>query len=210
MWMDIAIGLIFVLSTASGFRKGFVRTFIHTAGWVLSIIIGFVFFSRVENFLRANTNFYDNIYNKISGQIEAGGSSAIHTLTTDMPLILQEVIDSIKVSVTTAIASGIADFVFKILCFILVVIIIRLVFLLLSSLFSKKHNDGIIGFLDGSFGLIAGAIKGLLLIFILLALLVPVISLSSGNGLASALEASRIAGTLYDNNYLLLIVKTHL
>ena len=127
-----------------------------------------------------------------------------------MPLILQEVIDSIKVSVTTAIASGIADFVFKILCFILVVIIIRLVFLLFSSLFSKKHNDGIIGFLDGSFGLIAGAIKGLLLIFILLALLVPVISLSSGNGLASALEASRIAGTLYDNNYLLLIVKTHL
>jgi hypothetical protein len=93
MWMDIAIGLIFVLSTASGFRKGFVRTFIHTAGWVLSIIVGFVFFSRVENFLRANTNFYDNIYNKISGQIEAGGSSAIHTLTTDMPLILQEVID---------------------------------------------------------------------------------------------------------------------
>jgi hypothetical protein len=82
--------------------------------------------------------------------------------------------------------------------------------LLFSSLFSKKHNDGIIGFLDGSFGLIAGAIKGLLLIFILLALLVPVISLSSGNGLASALEASRIAGTLYDNNYLLLIVKTHL
>ena len=47
MWMDIAIGLIFVLSTASGFRKGFVRTFIHTAGWVLSIIIGFVF-SRVK------------------------------------------------------------------------------------------------------------------------------------------------------------------
>ena len=137
MWMDIAIGLIFVLSTASGFRKGFVRTFIHTAGWVLSIIVGFVFFSRVENFLRANTNFYDNIYNKISGQIEAGGSSAIHTLTTDMPLILQEVIDSIKVSVTTAIASGIADFVFKILCFILVVIIIRLVFCY-SLLFSAK------------------------------------------------------------------------
>ena len=207
MWMDIAIGLIFVLSTASGFRKGFVRTFIHTAGWVLSIIVGFVFFSRVENFLRANTNFYDNIYNKISGQIEAGGSSAIHTLTTDMPLILQEVIDSIKVSVTTAIASGIADFVFKILCFILVVIIIRLVFLLLSSLFSKKHNDGIIGFLDGSFGLIASNQR--IADFHCRTFLSPS-CLSSGNGLASALEASRIAGTLYDNNYLLLIVKTHL
>ncbi|MGI6733543.1 MAG: CvpA family protein [Anaerovoracaceae bacterium] len=210
MWMDIAIGLIFVISTAAGFRQGFVHTLLHTAGWILAIVLSFAWYSQAESFLRAKTNFYDSIYNKISGQIVAEGPSAANSLTADMPLILQEFIDSIKNSVAGAIASGVADFVFKILCFLLVMIIIRIVFLFLTSLFSKKHNDGLIGFLDGVLGLAAGAVKGLLLIFILLALLVPVISLTSGDGIASALETSRIAGTLYDNNYLLLIVKTRL
>jgi uncharacterized membrane protein required for colicin V production len=210
MWMDIAIGLIFVISTAAGFRQGFVHTFLHTAGWILSIVLSFAWYEQVENFLRAKTNFYDSIYNRIAGQVAAEGPSAASTFTADMPLILQEFIDSIKNSMAAAIVSGVADFIFKVLCFLLVVVAVRFVFLLLTSLLSKKHNEGFLGFIDGVFGLLAGAIKGLLLVFMLLALLVPVISLSSGNGIASALEASRIAGILYDNNYLLLIVKTHL
>src|SRR5690606_2555762 len=153
MWMDIAIGLIFVISTAAGFRQGFVHTLLHTAGWILAIVLSFAWYSQAESFLRAKTNFYDSIYNKISGQIVAEGPSAANSLTADMPLILQEFIDSIKNSVAGAIASGVADFVFKILCFLLVMIIIRIVFLFLTSLFSKKHNDGLIGFLDGVLGL---------------------------------------------------------
>ena len=208
MWMDIVIGLIFVISTAVGFRQGFVHTFIHTAGWILSIVIGFAWYAKVEDYLRTKTNFYDSIYEKIADRVAAEGSSAAVSFTTNMPSILQEFIDSIKNSVATAITSGVADFLFKVICFLLVVVAIRLIFLLLSSFLSKKHNEGFLGFVDGVFGLFAGAIKGLLLVFLLLALLVPVISLSSGDSFAASLESSRIAGILYDNNYLLLIVKS--
>ncbi len=208
MWLDIVIGLIFVVSTAAGFRQGFVRTFIHTAGWILSLVLGFAWYSRVEEYLRTETNFYDSIYDKIADRIVADGSAAVGSFTAGLPSILNEFIDSFKNNVAAVIASGVADFLFRIICFLLVVIGIRLAFLFLSSLLSKKNNEGLLGFVDGFFGLLAGAVKGLLLIFLFLALLVPVISLSTGDGLSAALESSRIAGVLYDNNYLLLMVKT--
>lgn len=208
MWMDVVVALIFVISTAVGFRQGFVHTFIHTAGWLLSIVLAFAWYAKVENFMRNKTNFYDTVYNKVAERVAEEGSSAGVSFTKDMPVILQEFIDSIKNSVADAIAMGVSDFLFKVICFLLLVIAIRLVFMLFSSLFSKKNNEGFLGFIDGVFGLLAGAIKGLLIIFLLLALLVPVIGLSSGDSLAATLESSRIAGILYDNNYLLLMLKS--
>ncbi|NLT47340.1 MAG: CvpA family protein, partial [Clostridiales bacterium] len=196
MWMDVVVALIFVISTAVGFRQGFVHTFIHTAGWLLSIVLAFAWYAKVENFMRNKTNFYDTVYNKVAERVAEEGSSAGVSFTKDMPVILQEFIDSIKNSVADAIAMGVSDFLFKVICFLLLVIAIRLVFMLFSSLFSKKNNEGFLGFIDGVFGLLAGAIKGLLIIFLLLALLVPVIGLSSGDSLAATLESSRIAGIL--------------
>jgi len=208
VWMDVVVALIFVISTAVGFRQGFVHTFIHTAGWLLSIVLAFAWYAKVENFMRNKTNFYDTVYNKVAERVAEEGSSAGVSFTKDMPVILQEFIDSIKNSVADAIAMGVSDFLFKVICFLLLVVAIRLVFMLFSSLFSKKNNEGFLGFIDGVFGLLAGAIKGLLIIFLLLALLVPVIGLSSGDSLAATLESSRIAGILYDNNYLLLMLKS--
>ncbi len=208
MWMDVVVALIFVISTAVGFRQGFVHTFIHTAGWLLSIVLAFAWYAKVENFMRNKTNFYDTVYNKVAERVAEEGSSAGVSFTQNMPVILQEFIDSIKNSVADAIAMGVSDFLFKVICFLLLVVAIRLVFMLFSSLFSKKNNEGFLGFIDGVFGLLAGAIKGLLIIFLLLALLVPVIGLSSGDSLAATLGSSRIASILYDNNYLLLLLKS--
>ena len=207
MWMDIVVALIFVISTAAGFRRGFLHTFLHTLGWVLSIALSFVCYTAVEGFLRANTNLYGILYDKIAQRTAEQGSYAASSFTAGMPSILQDFIDSIKNSVAAAIASGVSDYLFKIICFLSVAIVIRFIFLLLCSLISKKHNDGLLGFIDGIFGLLAGAVKGLLLIFLLLAFLVPIISLFPGDSLITTLESSKIAGVLYDNNYLLLFLK---
>jgi len=47
VWMDVVVALIFVISTAVGFRQGFVHTFIHTAGWLLSIVLAFAWYAKV-------------------------------------------------------------------------------------------------------------------------------------------------------------------
>ncbi|NLP29591.1 MAG: CvpA family protein [Clostridiales bacterium] len=207
MWLDVLIAIIFVLSTAQGYRKGFVRTFIHTVGWLLSIIIGFAFYPQVKDFLGKNTGIYNHVNLRVHEKISAEGSSIIDPISDNLPVILKDIINTAEETVSTVLADGLSSFLLNVISFLAVVILIKIVFYILSSLLSKKNRRGIIGFIDGIFGLLAGAIKGIVTIFILLALMVPVISLSSGDFLINALYESNIAMTLYDNNLILLIIK---
>ncbi|NLY71362.1 MAG: CvpA family protein [Clostridiales bacterium] len=210
MWLDVLIAIIFVFSTAQGYRKGFVRTFIHTAGWLVSIIVAFVFYPQVKDFLGKNTGLYNYVNLKVHERISTEGSAIVDPISDNLPVILKDFINTAEEAVSAVLADGLSGFLFHIISFLAVVIAIKIIFLILSSLFSKKNRRGIIGFIDGFFGLIAGAVKGIIIIFILLALMVPVISLSSGEFLVKALYDSNIAMTLYDNNLILLIIKNSL
>ena len=140
-------------------------------------------------------------------KLSANATETTDPITSGLPTVLQDVIESAENAVTSALADGFSGFLFNVISFLLVVLAVRLVFLLLASLLGKKNQDGVIGFVDGILGLAAGALKGILLIFFLLALLVPVITLSGGDFLTESLVASKIAGPLYDNNLILLIIK---
>ena len=50
MWMDIAIAAIILLSAGFGFASGFVKTFLHTVGWILSIVLGFIWYPQLKAF----------------------------------------------------------------------------------------------------------------------------------------------------------------
>lgn len=204
MWIDLITVLIFVFSTVLGMRQGFVRTFIHSIRWLLSLILGFVLYKALYRFL-FKTMFYDSTLAKVSERIESGTSAG--SFISDMPAILQSTIEPIKNGAAEAIALGITDFLFKIISFIVAVLILRLIFLVVTLVFSKRHKRNIIGFFDSMAGFLAGMIKGLLLIFLFLTLLVPIAGLSPDSIFVSALESSRITSVLYDNNYLLLVIK---
>lgn len=129
-------------------------------------------------------------------------------LVSDMPAIVQEFIDPIANNVATSIASGIADIIFKLILFIFFVLIFRFIIMLIVFTFGKKNKRGVLGFFDSTLGLFTGMIKGLLLIFLLLAIAIPLSGLTFCDGFVMhALESSKIAGVLYDNNYLLLVIR---
>lgn len=206
MWIDIVVAAIFVLSAASGYRKGFIHTFIHTAGWLLSLVLAYAWYPRAAEFLREKTDFYNAIYGKMFERITEEGASIVDPLSGNLPVVLADILESVEKTVTTALAGGLSLLLFNVLSFLLVVVGIRIVFLILLSLLSKKNREGVTGFFDGVLGLLAGSLKGIILIFLLLALLVPVISITGSQALPDALADSRIAGTLYDNNLLFVII----
>jgi uncharacterized membrane protein required for colicin V production len=207
MWLDVLIVVIFVLSTVSGYRRGFVNTFVHTLGWLMSLVLGFVWYPKLSGFLLEKTDVYDSVHKKIAERVSEHSSAATDPVSDALPDILKTFLGKAEETIASVLADGLSGFIFQLISFLLVVIAIRMLFLLLSSLFSKKHNEGLIGFGDGLMGLVAGSIKGIVLIHLLLALMVPMISLSSGDLLTTALAGSRLAGSLYDNNLLLLIWK---
>jgi len=150
--------------------------------WILSIVFAFAFAPNVKGYLQENTGFHE-FFSKM--------------LSERMPetLYFERVVS--------------ADFIMTLTSFLLVIVASKLVFFLLISFLSKKSHGGVRGFIDGVLGLIMGFIKGVFIVSVLLAVMIPCISLYD-SGLVhivqSWLDSSYFAGTLYDNNILVLIV----
>jgi uncharacterized membrane protein required for colicin V production len=207
MWLDLIIFTIFVLSAASGYRRGFVHTFIHTAGWLISLAAAYALYPKASAFLKEKTSFYNTIYDNIFERMSSEGFSIGDPLFGNLPAVLGDALYTVERALTTAFAGGLSLLLFNILTFLLLAIAVRIILIFLAGVCSKKNRRGLTGFFDGIFGLIAGGIKGIILIFLLLALLVPVISITGMQALPDVLESSRIAGSLYDNNLLFIIIK---
>ena len=211
MVLDIAIGVIIVLAMAFGYRSGFVWSFLHMVGWILSIVLAFVWTPKVNDFLRANTDFYDNLHKSLSGRL--GDVIEINDLAAGFPELLRTTINSIAKLAADSAGATLADLIFAIATFLLTLLMIKLILFLLISLLSKKFHSGVRGVIDGFLGLIIGFVKGAFIVFVLLAVMIPVISFFDAGLVAAVSEhlaSSRIAGTLYDNNILVLIVRDFL
>ena len=211
MVVDSFILIILVFTIIQGYRTGFVFTFIHTVGWILAIIMGFVWYPHVINFLKDKTDYYDFVNKTIADKASESADAQTSVFIEGLPDVLKDLTAKAMSTATDAIANSVAinlsNLIFNIIGFLIVAICIKLILLFVTSLFSKKSNDGFIGGIDGFFGLIAGALKGAIIVFIILAVLVPVTALSGGGIILESIEGSVVGSYLYDNNLIFLIVR---
>ena len=208
MIFDIIILIVLVLTIVFGFRRGFVYSFIHTLGLIGSLLAAFVFAKPVQRMISEKTMLDDNFYNTIFENVSDSLNSMLGPTDT-LPLILTEKINSAADDTAVMLAQQLTDFAMHIISFFAVFIVIKLLCYIVISIFSRRNNDGFVGFLDGLLGLIAGLIKGLLIVFVFLALLASVMNLispASAELFMTSLKNSYIAKTLYDANFLMLIL----
>lgn len=214
MWFDVAIVALLIFTIVEGFRRGFVHTFIHTAGWILAVVLGFVWYPHALDYLKNQTGIYNSINGKITARITEDAGSASNAALSNIPEVIRGILEKAIDSATDAIALTLSDslsrLVFNILAFLLVVLAIKLILLFITTLLSKKKNSGILGGIDGFLGILSGALKGIVLVYILLALIVPVTSLWGNTILIDELNKSTIGLYLYDNNLILWAVRDFL
>ena len=208
MIFDIIILIILVLTMVFGFRRGFVYSFIHTLGLIGSLAAAFLFRKPVQGLISDNTMLDENFYNTIFENVSTSLNSVLGPADT-LPLILTDKINAAADDTAAVIAQNLTDFALQIISFFAIFIVVKLLCYIIISIFSRKNNDGFTGFFDGLLGLIAGLIKGLLIVFVFLALLAPGMNLmspASAEIFMTALDNSYIAKTLYDANFLMLIL----
>ncbi|MEG2199251.1 MAG: CvpA family protein, partial [Anaerovorax sp.] len=169
MIVDGVILVLVIFTGIQGYRHGFVQTFVQMTGWILSIVLAFTWLPQVSEFLLQNTTFYDTIHALISANI-ALDSVAFENSLNNFPSLISDLIISAATTISDTIATKISRAVFSLSCFFLIIIALKLFFFLLVKLFSKKSNHGIIGGIDSFLGLIIGTLKGLVVVFIVLAL----------------------------------------
>ena len=214
MALDICLGIIFLLSVIAGYRKGFTESFLHTVGWILALILGFVWTPTVVSFLKHNTDIEETLRTvmteRLSGlfplaQEGATNASVGTTLSSEgllkgIPDILSDYFSDASSVVGTNMVENLISIIVSIIALLLIILLIKLIFFIIIALFSKKKRKGIIGFSDGALGFLFGGIRGILFICILLALFLPLTNLMQGDFLLDQLESSTYAIKIYNNN----------
>lgn len=209
MVLDITIIIIMLLFAIYGFRKGFVFTLIHTFGWVLALGGSYLLVSYAGDFLRKHTTLYNWILTGYKERFDSGDLN-IADAFSGLPGDLSDGIDDTVHSATDAIARTFTNMTFTVIVFACLFIIIKVLIWLLLRLLSKNHRDGFTGFFDGFFGMVFSLIKGAVLVFLLLAVMMPLADFFApdlATALAAQLDSSYFTKILYDNNVIIIIAE---
>ena len=206
MIIDLILITIMVICLVLGFRKGFLYTIVHSLGWLIALAGAFFLSEPVSGLIKEHTGIYDRIYRLMLSNF-TGPADTASTYYESLPDVIGNKANEVTGNITESLATTFADAILAILSFVLIFLVIKFILWLLMRGFSKRHRDGLSGCLDGMFGLVAGAVKGAILVLLFLALLMPFINFvspESADAVMKTLSESYIAGFLYDHNVILL------
>lgn len=206
--MDIIVLAIILFSTIFGARKGFATAVSSFMQWFLCIVAGFFFNDTVKELLRDYTELDESIHRVISEQLSARIEE--NPTYRTLPDLFGGFLKDSPESFGNAAAEPICSALMSVIAFLAVVFGIKVLCALIMFLFSRKHNDGVTGFIDGFLGFLFGMARGLLLALLGFAVLVPVLGLllpESAQPLIYAIEHSDIASVFYNENVLLILVR---
>ncbi len=212
--LDIAIVIFAILSTYLGYKKGLIGVAFKILSFVLAILITFILFRPVSNYIINNTQIDDNIKNtiieKLSGtKIEETGK--IDEEDAQLPSI---VVDYINESVSTTIensketiiqqtADNLTISAINIIVMITLFIVTRILLIFAKVIFGAIAELPFIKQFNECGGIIYGIIRAIVVLYIVFAiitLLTPMIDISSLN---ETINNSTIAKFLYNNNIIL-------
>ena len=213
--IDLIILAILAISIFFAYQKGLTKCIIKILSFFIALIVAAILFKPVSNFVIQNTEIDDKIkeavVNTVSSDVQENGEVKEDS---DLPKPMVEYIndtvknavDEAKNNVVEVAAEGIAVTTINVSVAILLFIIVRIALIFVSALASIITELPIIKQFDKAGGLIYGAVRALIIIFVVLAIISLISPLIEKTGLVAAINKSFVASILYNNNILLKII----
>lgn len=210
MVMDIMVLIIFVGAVFFSMRKGFALTAINFIRTIASLVLGFLFADDLRDLMLEKTGLGAMLTSRLETELSSAVSASLADteLFQMMPELLQRQSLELTGSLAGEGAIRLSHTLLTVLSFFLIMVAIGLAASLLSRVFSKKYAGGFFGFIDWLLGGLMGIISGFVFVFVFLAAITPLTAMFApglSETLSQSFAESRIAGSLYDNNLLLLI-----
>ena len=207
--VDLIILAIIVLCIVIGYIRGLTGSLIKILSFVLSVIIAFILFVPVSNLIINNTEIDENIETSIRNAILSGeenGEAAMpETITDYIGQKVDEASDSAKETVVDSTAREVSLTIVKAGTWIALFIVTRILLILLRFITSLIAKLPIIKQFDKLGGFIYGLLEGLIIVYVVLAIISFVSPMMSGD-IANAIDNSTIGSMMYNNNLLLKII----
>lgn len=185
---DILLIIALVLFALSGWRKGLILSVFSIVGYFVSLLIARAVSPSVTDFIITNTGIDASLDNLVGNQIR-------NITELDIP---------------TSMISGFATkTILSMICFFVIFTISSIIMSKIVKLINRVGRLPIIGHINRIGGLIFGVVKGILLTFVILAVLTLVAN--TGNArVKQELDSTSLVKFMYENNPIVKIIKTTL
>lgn len=204
--VDIIVLLILAVPAGIGIYRGFAHMFIHALGWIGALVGGLLLtgiFTRAVQFSFLQELVCQRLSNKFFASADV-----IETTSKGLPDIISGGLSIGAEDSADIFAELLSSMLVSVISFLFIVFAVRLVLGVVIKPLARRGGLAPLKGADKLLGFVAGLLEGIVLTFVFLTVLVLIESLAGAEfskALADALEHSVIAGTLYDNNLLMLV-----
>lgn len=207
--VDLVILAIFIICIIIGYVRGLTGSLIKILSFVLSIVIAFILFVPVSNLIINNTQIDDNLEQSIRemiiGNSEEEEQKMPEAITDYIQQQVESASDSAKEAIADSTAQEVALTIVKAGTWIVLFIVARILLIFLKFITALIAKLPVIKQFDKLGGIIYGVIEGLIIIYVLLAIISFVSPMTNG-ALTNAIEQSYVGSMMYNNNLLLEII----
>lgn len=198
--LDLIVLVIIALSTFIGYKKGLIKVAFGFVSFILAIALSVILYKPVSNFVIEYTPIDDYIEQSISERLNAP-----ETTDEETENIVSNYYNNFKNTSTAIISNGISKTIINIGCIIIVFIISKLVLLLFKWLGDLIAKLPLIKQINNAGGFIYGLLRGFIIIYGLLALILIIAPVANINNIVGLINNTIITNIMYNNNIILIL-----
>ena len=216
--IDIIIVLLIVLSTFFGYKKGLVGVIFKIFSFLIAIVLMLILYKPVSNYVINNTDYDENIKTTISEKLSSKDIDTGEMLKSDeenqYPEIVVEYVNKYAVEAVNEGKANIIEYVSDKLSIVIINVIIaialfiaiNLLLLVVQFLTRFIVKLTILKQFDKTGGIIYGLLKGIISIYLILAILSICSALMPNSGILEMIQKSYLGNAMYNNNIILKLV----
>ena len=211
---DIVAGIIMVLLIAWGMRKGFVKSVFSLSSLLLSLVLALTLYPVVSDFLTESVvadYVRLNVYQVFDSKADEAPATEDPDVMLNLPGSLQKTMTNAVTETADAlqdtVANSVANLAINLLSILIVFVLVKLILLVLSKLLGAVARLPVIRTANKLLGGIVGGVYGILLVYLILALLTFTTTLNTFNKPTKLVIESKYVSTMYNQNILLNFLK---
>lgn len=212
--VDLIIIGIMALCILIGYKRGLIGVAFKILAFILSVVITFILYIPVSNFVINNTEIDDTIKNVIVEKISEKGETEENEKAVNkensMPEVITDYIDetttNVKNSSMELVAENISITLVKFSVAVLLFIVVRILLMFIKLFTNIVEKLPIIKQFNKAGGIVFGVLEGAFIIMIGLAIILVVSSVVEIPSVIEAINNSFIGSVLYNNNLLLKLI----
>ena len=208
--LDIVLIAIIALNVFICYKKGLVKLAVGLIAVAAAIILALVFYKPVSNLIIENTELDENIekaiINNFTSETQEGQEIRYVSVLDYLQKYVDDAVNKTQTEIVTQTAGMMAVKIINVAVLIGIFLLVRVVLLLLTFISDIITSLPILKQFNEVGGVLYGAIKALLIIYIILTIVFFIMCYTSNSTIADAINTSYVTKFFYEHNLLLNIL----